>query len=74
MGGIFASEERPEVPGWGYTRVNSLPPLTRGQRRADAQNLLQSLSIYALGLARSTPARDATLTTHQFTANGHQYW
>jgi len=23
---------------------------------------------------RSTPARDATLTTHQFTANGHQYW
>jgi len=23
---------------------------------------------------RSTPARGATLTTHQFTANGHQYW
>ena len=32
------------------------------------------LVVYALGFGRSTPARDATLTTHQFTANGHQYW
>ena len=24
--------------------------------------------------AGSTLVRDATLTTHQFTANGHQYW